>query len=158
MPRFCSIECKLHCPACNKIIDNGVDIQWGKTPTTMKIGEKIEWARLKSGDIKKPFTIYANSKFVNFGDPSIKNLYVLDSNYYAYDVKNSCPYCSIDIASVVVEIRNEVVTNVNAVTMQNLLEKFGNDYCGTDIIIINEDDSYTYKNEWDDPVLTVITS
>jgi hypothetical protein len=156
MAQYAELLEQVKCTKCKELITSSVCFQWGRIPNSYNLGEKINWMRHKNGEIVPSFIIYNNKDKWNSGEPSIKNLIALDSNFFAPEVKPKCFKCGFFFDGIGIEIVDEIIVSVFVMAEGELLKKFGVDNLFVDIITI-EDKKYIARYDLYNPIINHIS-
>ena len=136
MPEYSELNENVLCPYCRRTIISIVCFQWGATPKSYTLGQKIKWLKDIKGNIIPPYTVRKNRDRWNSGEPKYEDLYVLDSNYFAPDVSPECPQCGKKIDGICIEIKGGRIVSAKALEKGELKEVFGIETPYIDIIIL----------------------
>lgn len=158
MPRYATVFTEFSCPSCGQVVDDRVDVQWGRLSACYELGDAVIWRRHADGRIVKPFTLYAGSDWDwNCGDPDVRNVFLLDVKCYAPDMRPSCPHCKARYDGVLVKVDDGRFTSVRPLLEGELARLLGTEpppHC--DIFVFAEDGSIVPKTEWVDKAIDYI--
>ena len=163
MPDFCDLEATATCLQCGQqtsVPAGVIKFQWGKVPHDYKLGDAIMWLEDKSKNIVPSYTLVKKHGLFgirlvwNCGNPQYKNLYVFDTDPHISECQCSC--CGEKLESLAVEVRNGRIVQALGFGQSNLLDKFGTSTPSADIIIIQDDGTYWFRDDWNDPSFNVV--
>lgn len=152
MAEFAELSTEISCPNCQQIITSFVCFQWGKVPNKYKIGDKIEWIKNKKGQIFPPFTILKGRDQWNAGLSDLTNIIILDSNYFAPELKPKCSNCNTSFDGIAIYIIGEFIVSAKALTHGELYNKYGVESMFIDTIVVNNEKFYPRYDLYDCPL------
>jgi len=104
LPKYAHLDHPLKCPACNNILSNLAQFQWGycdssvKPYLTYRMGDGIQWRICKDQKIYS-WTYFPDGS-ANIGDPSIS--YIIQTDYAFSSI--CCKFCGHKLGGVAVKI------------------------------------------------------
>ena len=158
MPSFAELSIEsVICPICGQqtTVPRGlIKFQWGKIKHNYQLDQPIVWLRDRDETVIPSFAVVAKKHWFwgirfewNCGEPIYRDVYVWDSDPHVDDFP--CSNCGEVIPHLVIEIRNNIITNGHAFTNEYVNQKLG-DIQGADIVIINDDGTFTPRPDWID--------
>ncbi len=155
MPEYATIFADLTCPYCGELIDDQLDVQWGRIPAEYHLGDTVKWRQDAQRRVIEPFTILARGDHSwNCGDPTIENLYLIDVRRYAPDTSPYCARCRKPLSGALVKVEGGRFTEARLLRTGELAEIVGQEGSRTsEIFVVAADGSVAPRPDWVDKTL-----
>ena len=159
MPDYCTLESQVVCPRCQKSSPPRiVYFQWGKVRHDYEAGQPVEWLRDDAGQVIAPFKIVSRKNtlggindYWNCGEPQHLNLLAFDHDKQRGPIH--CQGCNEQL-TVAAHIQGGSVAGAKTLTAAEARALFNRDPDDLGIALINDDGTYSYRADWDDPALS----
>jgi hypothetical protein len=156
VPDFCTVESHVVCPRCGETSPPRiVYFQWGKVPHEYQLSDEIEWLRDPQGQLIEPFKLVARKSILggtnhywNCGEPQHLNVLAFDNDAQRGPIH--CRKCGEHL-TVAALIQGGKVAGARTLSAVEARALGGRDPDDLGIAIINDDGSYSYRSDWDDP-------
>ncbi len=160
MPRYATVFAEIICPACGQVVDDRVDVQWGRLSASYDLGDRVGWRRDAQGRIIEPFILYPGEDYAwNCGDPDIHNVLLLDVKCYRRENKPHCPHCKTRFDGILVTVENDHFTSVRPLMEGELDSLVGKDAAqACDIFVLADDGTIVPRFDWVDKPLRYMES
>ena len=128
MPDFSTVKSQVVCPRCGQTSPPRiVYFRWGKVPRDYELADEIEWGSR------------------NFGEPQHLNVLAFDNDSQRGPIH--CQKCGEHL-TVAAHIQGGKVIGAKTLTAEEARRLSGRDPDKLGIAIINDDGSYTYRDDW----------
>lgn len=118
MPDSARIVAEILCPVCCVPVLRSARFQWGGLPgPDYKVGNLVDWLTTSTGTPTPPFELYSiegKKAAWNCGAPDI-DVVLLDLDVYTGDHTLDCDKCHVNIAAIVVTIKDGRIIEAKAV-------------------------------------------
>jgi hypothetical protein len=154
MPQFATVRGFVDCWQCSNPVEEQVDFQWGKVPSTYEVGDEIKWLHI-GGEQVPSFVLVKGRNNWNSGELTHQRLVLLDCNRFSVDSGNAnfCPHCNARISSLVVCVSNNEIESLKSCSPADIAEWMNSETKKTDIFYVGEDGRYTPMPElYDHPI------
>jgi hypothetical protein len=151
MPDYATVQGEVACWSCDHLLATSVAIQWGKVPSSYRLGERIRWAK-RNKNIVPPFVLLRDRNTWNCGDPAVQDLLALDADVFAAadDHTIECSQCRAGVGGVGVRIDRGIVSSIETYSLSVLKELLRDNYGQADIVVLEADGTWTPRPDWFD--------
>ena len=153
MPSYCRIfDHMFLCPHCEQRFESNFSFQWGRVPDQYDVGDEIRWQTRRNGGIVEPWKYVRRHRgeCYNAGDPTIKNVYLVDNHLFDPIYEPCCPNCGGHFEAAVLRIRDNRIGEIMLCKTGDLQKIVGPFTERPEIIEIVKDGHLIHHTEWND--------